>query len=296
MKAEPVAIIGASSMVGHHAIAQLKRMGVPVVALSRRPHPQTAEGNITWVDLSGDWTAPFQSSGLRQWLCVCPITCVSEYFPLFERLGARRVVVLSSTSRFTKSAGAGSVDPREHALVKTLEDGEAHFKQWAESAGIEWVILRPTLIYDLARDKNITSIARFIERFGFFPLLGRAQGLRQPVFAGDVAKAAIAAVVSPAAANQDYNIAGGETLAYRDMVQRVFKQVGCKPRFVTFPLLAFRAALFFARWIPKYRYLSASMATRMNQDMVFDCSKAAHELHYAPISFLAGKSPDDAKQ
>ena len=291
VKTEPVAIIGARSMIGHHAMVQMKRVGMPVVALSRRPHAPTTEDGITWLDLSGDWTGPFQAEGLKRWLCFCPITCVADYFPVFEQLGARRVVVLSSTSRFTKSSIAGSVDPSEHVLVRRLEDGEEQFKQWARGAGVEWVILRPTLIYDVERDKNIATIAKFIQRYRFFPLLGNAEGLRQPVFAGDVAKGAIAALTIPAAANQAYNIAGGETLSYRDMVRRVFAQVGRKPRFVTFPLMVFKLALIFAWCIPKYRYLSPAMAVRMNKDMVFDCSKAEHELGYFPVGFLTDQNP-----
>ncbi len=60
--------------------------------------------------------------------------------------------------------------------------------------GVEWVILRPTLIYGHGRDKNITEIARFIRRFGFFPLLGKANGLRQPIHVEDVAEACFAAL------------------------------------------------------------------------------------------------------
>lgn len=85
-----------------------------------------------------------------------------------------------------------------------------------------WVILRPTLIYGRGRDRNITVIARFIRRFGFFPVLGRATGLRQPVHAEDVALACHRALEAPAATNRAYNISGGETVTYREMVRRVF--------------------------------------------------------------------------
>ena len=96
---------------------------------------------------------------------------------MLERYGACRVVALSSTSRFTKD---DSSDPEEQAIALRLADAEARVQAWAASHGVEWVILRPTLIYGLGRDKNIAEIARFIRRFGFFPLFGKAKGLRQP--------------------------------------------------------------------------------------------------------------------
>ena len=55
----------------------------------------------------------------------------------------------------------------EHFLVLEAS-GARRVVTWAKSRGIEWVILRPTLIYGLGRDKNISEIARFIRRFSFF--------------------------------------------------------------------------------------------------------------------------------
>jgi len=50
--------------------------------------------------------------------------------------------------------------------------------QWAKAHGIEWVILRPTLIYGSGVDKSIEVMAKFIKRFGVFPLYGKGSGLR----------------------------------------------------------------------------------------------------------------------
>jgi nucleoside-diphosphate-sugar epimerase len=157
---------------------------------------------------------------------------------------------------------------------------------WAANHGVEWVILRPTLIYGLGRDKNITEIARFIQRFGFFPLFGKADGLRQPVHAKDVAAACVAALRAPAAANRAYNLSGGETLAYRDMVVRVFAALGRTPRLLPVPLSAFRLAVALLRWLPRYRHWSAAMAERMNRDLVFDHAEAARDLAFKPKTFL----------
>jgi nucleoside-diphosphate-sugar epimerase len=173
-----------------------------------------------------------------------------DYFALIETSGARRVVVLSSTSRFTK---VGSGDTAEQATAAKLIDGETRLHAWAESRGIEWVILRPTLIYGIGRDKNISEIARFIRRFGFFPVLGEAKGLRQPIHAEDVATACVSALQATDAANRAYNISGGQTLSYREMVIRVFDALGRRPRLLTVPLWAFRLAVTMLRRLPRYR-------------------------------------------
>ena len=253
--------------------------GVRVCAFSRESIEPIVDG-ITWRNLSDTGSA--NTDQLDCWICVAPIWVLPEHFPLIEASGARRVVVLSSTSRFTKDE---STDPEEQAIALRLADAESRLQNWAESRGVEWIILRPTLIYGLGQDKNIAEIARFIRRFHFFPLFGKANGLRQPIHAQDVASACVGALLVRDAANRAYNISGGETLTYRVMVVRVFTALGRQPRLLTVPLWAFRLAVSVLRWLPRYRQWSAAMAERMNRDLVFDHTEAARDLSFKPRGF-----------
>jgi len=271
-----VSVLGATSLVGECLLPILSRSGWKLFAFSRRP-PQPSVGGITWHG-TGDRTWP--QSGL--WVCLAPIWVLPDYFDRLRKCGARRVVVLSSTSRFTKE---DSTDSAEQQVSRHLTAGESRLRTWAEGNGIEWVILRPTLIYGRGRDKNIAEMARFIRRFGFFPLLGEASGLRQPIHAEDVAAACVAALQSPAAAHRAYNISGGETLSYREMVRRVFYALHRPPRPATMPLAVFRLAVTCLRLLPRYRHWSTAMAERMTRDLVFDHSDAVRDLGLSPRPF-----------
>ena len=282
-----VGVIGATSMVGYYALTQLKEAGCSVVAFSRAVQGSYLDAQrVSWRSFSSNSALDVNQPKLENWLCFCPISALTDHFEMLERACARRVVALSSTSRFTKAAGAAGLNAAEINLSKQLEKSEAQFEAWASALGIEWVVLRPTLIYDFVRDKNLRHIRHFISKTGFFPLLAGAKGLRQPVYAGDVANAAIAALFTPSACNADYNISGGEVLAYREMVKRIFEQLGKQPRFLTVPVLMFRVALFVARMMPRYRHLSIAMAERMEFDMVFEHKKAADVFGYSPRRFL----------
>jgi nucleoside-diphosphate-sugar epimerase len=278
-----VGVLGARSGVGECLLPLLTQAAGRVVAFSRQARARADDG-VTWRRLPVDGSAPqlADAAPLPGWICVAPIWVLSAYFGLLEAHGIKRLVALSSTSRFTKS---DSSEPQEQTMARRLSEAEAQVQAWAESRGVEWVILRPTLIYGLGRDKNITEIARFIRRFGFFPVLGKAGGLRQPVHAADVAGACVAALRTPGAANRAYNLSGGETLAYRDMVARVFAALGRSPRLLTVPLPAFRAAVALLRCVPRYRHWSAAMAERMNQDLVFDHGEATRDLDFRPQAF-----------
>jgi nucleoside-diphosphate-sugar epimerase len=166
-----------------------------------------------------------------------------------------------------------------------LTEGEERLKAWAESKGMQWVILRPTLIYGYGRDKNISEIIQFIHRFGFFPLLGKAKGLRQPIHADDVAKACVAVLKSPAVVNRAYNISGEETIPYSEMVNRVFSVLDRSPRLLTIPFTVFSLAVTCIRLLPRYRHWSVAMAERMNSDLVFDHSDAERDFGFSPRPF-----------
>lgn len=290
---EWVGVLGATSLVGECLLPLLMQANCRVMAYSRKMIESLGEA-VEWRRLNGSALAPHfvhlqknyasqkNERAIHLWVCVAPIWVLPEYFALLEAQGAQRVVVLSSTSRYSKEH---SNDAAEQAVSRRFADAEARVQEWAEHRGIEWVILRPTLIYGLGRDKNITEIARFIRRFGFFPLFGKAKGFRQPIHAVDVAAACLSALQAPCAGNHAYNISGGETLTYRDMVVRVFRILGRSPRMLPVSLPAFSAAIALLRHLPRYRKWSSAMAERMNQDMVFDHSEAERDLCFRPGAF-----------
>lgn len=278
-------MLGASSLVGRYVLALLEREQCKVIAFSRQAQYGADSGTIRWQQLN-KLAGPEPVPPISLWICVAPIWVLPHYFALLQACGARKVIALSSTSCFTKSH---SDDLQEQRLASQLRDAEVRVEDWALHHQVDWGILRPTLIYGDERDKNIAEIARFIRRFGFFPVFGRAMGLRQPVHAEDVAMACVRAVQAPKVCRHAYNLSGGETLPYRDMVARVFSALNRRPRLLTVPLWVFRIAVLLLRCLPRYRKWSAAMAQRMNQDLVFDHGDATRDLGFAPRAFLLSK-------
>lgn len=281
-------LLGATSLVGECLIPRLIEDGRRVFAYSRTAPDRASEAGLTWLRPGEPPPSHAEAIPITDWLCVAPIWTLPGHFSMLERHGARRVVALSSTSRFSK---INASDAAENATATRLAESEKALQQWAERKGIEWIILRPTLIYGRGRDKNITEIARFVSRFGFFPLLGKAEGRRQPIHAEDVATVCASALRAAHVANRAYDISGGETLTYRDMVMRVFASLRRPPRMVTVPLAVFRLAVVCLRLFPRYRHWSAAMAERMNVDLLFDHADAARDMGFSPRPFRL--APDD---
>lgn len=284
LEQKTVGIIGATSPVGQCLLPLLTKAGFKVLAFSRDIRNLQSTDDITWQLTTSKSLGPQPVCNhmIPYWICVAPIWVLPEYFQVLKNSGAKRVVAFSSTSRFTKDH---SSDESERVLAQRLIKAEDQLSTWAEEELIEWVILRPTLIYGLGKDKNISEIIRLIRRFCFFPLIGKANGLRQPVHVKDVAFAGLSALSASAAANKSYNLSGGETLTYKEMVERVFIQLGRKPFFLKLPKSLMQLAILILRCLPRYRGWKLAMAERMNQDLVFDHQEARRDLNFTPCPF-----------
>jgi len=280
-----VGVLGATSFVGASLLGKLKKFDFHVIAYTRRDI-KPASMNVEWRNLESELPLSQKLNTevpIPYWFALVPISFLPRYFSLMEAHGVKRLVALSSTSRFTKLT---SRDPDEQNLVRNMADAEERVQQWAKLHGIEWIILRPTLIYGSGQDRNIAEITRFIQRFGFFPVFGKACGLRQPIHVQDVAGACMASLQSPTSVNRAYNISGAETLTYREMVIRIFNVLEKKPRLVPIPLWMFSAAVALLRVFPRYSKWSSAMAERMNCDMVFDHSDVLQDFEFKPRSFM----------
>jgi nucleoside-diphosphate-sugar epimerase len=284
-----VGVIGATSIIGEYLLPLLVEEGWDVVAFTRQERHIQPLGNcpVTWQLLRKSKLADIsyiyqKEKQITLWISLAPIVVLSEYFPMLLTYGAKHVVAVSSTSRFTKR---DSADRAEKKMAESLAENEKHLAAWAKKEKLIFTILRPTLVYGLGRDRNVSVIAAFIRRFTFFCVFGAARGLRQPVHAQDVASCCLAALSARAAINNCYNVSGGEIINYREMVRRIFSVLGRKPRFVEFPLWLFRLAVFILRVFPPFRHWSAAMVQRMNQDLVFDHAEATRDLNFSPRHF-----------
>jgi nucleoside-diphosphate-sugar epimerase len=285
-----VGVIGATSIIGKCLLPLLVEQGWDVVAFSRRTQhvKKSAENQqITWQllatsKLSGGGNIQQSEKPVNFWISLAPIAVLSEHFAMLLAHGARHVVAISSTSRFTKSE---SSDKEEKKMANNLAEGEKRLIAWAKRENLTFTILRPTLVYDPGHDKNVSAIASFIRRFYFFPVFGEACGLRQPVHAQDVALCCVAALDSAAAINKSYNISGEEIISYREMINRVFTALNKREHVITFPLWLFRLAILFLRIFPPFKKWSASMAERMNRDLIFGHEDASRDLGFKPRPF-----------
>ena len=274
-------VIGATSLIGRFLLPALVETGYTVIASSRRRREQL-DGPVRWHRLEGVNPLRELPRPLSAAISLAPLQMLPSVVDQLAALTTRRLIAFSSTSLFTK---ANSTDARERQLAIELLNAEEELARRCERHNIAWTVFRPTLVYGFGMDRNVSEIAWLVRRLRVFPLIGEARGRRQPVHAADLAAACVAALDNPRTHNQAYNLSGGRTLSYRDMVEEVFRGVGLKPRFVRVPVWVVQRGIAALRILPRFSQLSPELATRMNTDMCFDSRAATRDFGFNPRPF-----------
>ncbi|KAF1694636.1 SDR family oxidoreductase [Pseudoxanthomonas koreensis] len=281
-------VFGASGQIGRRVLARLQARGWHVVALCRGEPPAAASG-VEWrrgalPDAAG------AGDGFDAIFSCGPL----DLFSLWDErhaTGAARAGAFGSTSGHVKHA---SSEPAERELAGRLRAAEARLAAAAAARGATVTLLRPTLVYGAGSDRNLSRIAALARRHGFFLLPHDACGLRQPVHVDDLGDAALAALQRAGTDFAAYDLPGGETLPYREMVARLLQSLRPPARLLLLPGPLFGFAAVLARWL-RVHDAGAAVLARMRQDLVFDASAAARDLGYAPRRFMpeAGMSGSD---
>lgn len=256
-----IIVLGAGSLVAHHLAAALRSAGrrATFIGRSRKPDFEGMSG----LQLDATTIDPALVQG-RSVVVLTPLPITATAAPRLT--GARAIVALGSTSLWARAEETNAAD---RATVEGFRAGETSLLELANRTGAPVTILRPTLIWDGERDRNVTSVARFIARFGFFPVASPASGGRQPIHAGDVAAACLAALARPATGYRALDLPGSETLTYRTMVERIFAAVARPQRILALPQPVLTGALTALRALTGAKH-SPSLFARMNVDQVFD--------------------------
>jgi nucleoside-diphosphate-sugar epimerase len=184
-----------------------------------------------------------------------------------QSAGVKRAVFISTTAIFT------SLPSASRAIRVEAEAAVQH-------STLDWTILRPTMIYGTARDRNISRLLRFLKRWPVFPLCGNA--LWQPIHVEDLADAVVAALDTPAAVSRTYNVAGAAPLPFSGLVREAAAAVSRRVVLVPVPI---SAAVLAARLT---HVVSPEQIRRLAEDKAFDYSAAEADFGFQPGPFAEG--------
>jgi len=275
-------VFGLSGQVGGALLAGLDGRDPPVLAASRSGRGDVP--GVRWLP-GGLEDFPDPPEPVAAIASLGPLDAFSQWFER-SRLAPARVVALGSTSVHGK---ADSPDAGERALARRLQEAEQRLATEAAARGSALTLLRPTLLYGVGRDQNLSRLVALARRWRWLALPFRARGLRQPVHVADVAAAVLYCLRAPRPCPGRFDLPGGETLPFDQMVRRAMAAGAPGSRLVRVPGPIFRAGVRLLRTSGRLGAAGEGVLARLDRDLAYDLAPAREALAYAPRGFQPGK-------
>lgn len=275
-----VALAGGTGFTGRRVAARLAAGGHTLRCLVRA----TSNRGVLPVDaqvVEGDLD---DAKLLARWLAGCEtlVYCASMgmgHVPLVataaDAAGLRRSVWVSTTAVFT-SLPAASKCMRLQA------------EECARGTGSAWTIIRPTMIYGARGDRNMERLLRWVAKWPVVFVPGNGRALMQPVHVEDLADAIVAALASPAAERNAYNVSGRGPLSLNAAIDAAAAAVGRRRAKFHLPLRPVAALLAAPERLGWSFPVRSEQVRRLGEDKAFPHDDAARDLAFAPRSFEEG--------
>ena len=158
-----------------------------------------------------------------------------------------------------------------------------------KESGISWTIFRPAEIYGLPQNDMICNIIRIARKKKIIPVPGNGNYALAPVYSEDVAKAILNGLWNSESIGKTYTLAGPESIAYKEMVDKIIHAMGIKIFKLPVPLWVLGCASIGLRmFFPGKPILVYDQIPRL---ICRKCSKiqmASQDLDFYPRSFDEG--------
>ena len=292
-----ILVTGANGFIGRALCAHLRANGFKVVAVVRQPGESPDEvvcntdhawstalaGCDTVIHLAG--RAHVMQDEEPNPLHTFRANNVAPTLQLAQRAvaaGVRRFVFMSTVKVNGESTAPGHrfkpddlPSPQDPYAVSKRE-AEQQLAAFAANTGLEWVVIRPPLVYGPGVRGNFASLIRWVTRGTPLPL-GAVRNSRSLVGLSNlVAFTTLCADInaSPRAAGEVFLVSDGEDVSTTELLRRVASAYGCESRLLPVPAWLMRGA---ARALGQ-----SAQIDRLLGSLLIDDSKARERLAWTP--------------
>jgi uncharacterized protein YbjT (DUF2867 family) len=276
-----ILVTGATGFTGHRTVPLLVAQGFKVRCLVRpRSDARLLESlgvELVRGDLAAPESLPAAFAGVTGLVSIAPLDTgyADALVAAAVAHGIERAVFVGSTQIFTRL--------NAEALAVRLAA-----ERRIAGSGLWYTILRPTMIYGAAQDRNISRLIRYIKRWPLLFVPGPGTYLVQPIHVDDVARAIVDAYRQPRAVGHSYNIAGREPLAFNRLVDIIAGLLGRKILKVHLPSDLLVAVLQKSEAAGLPFFLRAEQLQRLNADKAFAYDAAARDFGFTALPFEEG--------
>jgi uncharacterized protein YbjT (DUF2867 family) len=221
-----VTVFGGSGFLGRHVVRALAKLGYRIRVAVRRPElagflqPLGQVGQIHAVQANVRHAASVEAAARDADVVINLVGILFERgrqkFDAVQAVGAE-AVALAAAAFGARMVHVSAIGADEHAAAHYARS-KAAGERLVLAAVPSAVILRPSVLFGPEDDffNKFAAIARFSPAL---PLIGGGHTRFQPVFAGDVASAVVAAIEGRAKDGEVYELGGPEVRSFKQLMQ-----------------------------------------------------------------------------
>jgi uncharacterized protein YbjT (DUF2867 family) len=276
-----VLVTGATGFTGSRIVPLLLNSGYQVRCLTRATSDRSPLSALTVEWVTGDLAnAESFTTALRGVDALVNIASLGfghaeSIVRAAKEAGVKRGIFISTTAIFTQlNAGSKSIRLAAEEAI--------------QASGLDYTILRPTMIYGSERDRNMWRLIRLLKITPIMPIFGDGESLQQPIFVDDVAQAVVLALKTDATIGKSYNIAGKDPLTYNQVIDTVSMALGKRVWKLHLPYLPIVRALQFTERMRLRLPIKAEQVLRLNENKAFSYEDAQKDFGFSPRSFEEG--------
>lgn len=274
-------VTGATGFTGSRVVPLLLKYGFDVRCLHRASSDRSplAGLRIDWVlgDVADvqSLTAALQGADALVNIASLGFGHADSMVTAAKHAGIKRAIFISTTAIFTQ------LNPKSKAVRMAAE-------RTIESSGLEYTILRPTMIYGSQRDRNMWRLIRFMRISPIVPVFGDGKYLQQPIYVDDVAAAVLGCLKSDITIGKAYNIAGRYPLTYNEIIDTIARLMNRRVWKVHIPAEPVVSLLKFFEWLRIPFPIKAEQVMRLNENKDFSYAEALRDFEFNPLAFEEG--------
>ena len=252
-------VLGGSGFIGRYIVQRLAAKGMVVAVVSRHAadagflRPLGDVGQIALIEAGLGDEARLAAALAGADAVVCSVGILYESrrqtFDAVHVEGPARLARLAQAAgvrRFVHISALGADIHSPSAYACSKAEGEAAVRSGFPGA----TILRPSIVFG-PEDSFFNRFAAMALYLPALPLIGGGTTRFQPVYVGDVADAAVAALYSHEAPGRIYQLGGPRIYTFRELMELMLREIRRRRALVNLPFALARFEAFFLERLPR---------------------------------------------